>query len=629
MRTLAGGGNPLSIAGAVALQSNGSDNAPRRSDRMFTSRVVRNAGDTVFGGTAGTGNIVLTRNSLEEAQAWGANRMCWTYLGSSDGATVASWVAAGYAVQGTINTSPSDGATVLPSDWAGNDYTALSNPFRPAPFDVSASPRQRFSPTIAISTLCDPDEAAKKKASLIAAGALGVTSIQVDDPRDLMFYIRETVTHPQMETGFRTWLLANTTLSERNAQGLPDPLPAGLVAWMTTDPTSPFYSYFHTGLTVPAEIDAYRARVNFYRINTNDLASDWRAWQVWSVWYGRYIRETVRAVYADLRAEGLPLSANNFRFDPSQSRQWSAGEFEWNLYEVSVQPAYPSTLEARLNDVSRIWLGALCCDARGIRGCARMLPAPPLTAPAGFVRDVLKQQIATLYAMGINAVMPWDTYMTAAQGVSADNYRFMADPADYTDLYGFVATVAHLLDGFQAVADIGLAASMDQWPDAVTASEQASYALQIAKLRSLLDVGVQPKIYLFGSDWVPATPALTMPYTATLSGAHEYRSNAPLMRGVETWANVNASALASAYGRVVVSGSPGVRVFLRSNGSTSVVHLVNYSMSSDVQQSQDVTLSGPAISGRRLRVWSPGASASEQSANSPVAVNFWTVCEIL
>lgn len=629
MRTLSGGGNPLSVGAAFALQVPGSPLAPLRSDRMFSSRVPRFAGDTVFGGTSGTGNIVLSRNTLAEAQAWQTNRMCWTYFGG-DVASVSSWIAAGYQVQATINTGPSSISTVLPSDWAGNAYSADSNPLRPAPFDIAVSNRQRFSPHVPFATLCDPAEAARKRTEVETFISQGATSIQVDDPRDMMFFIRETVTHPEMEIGFRAWLLANTTLAERSSQGLPDPLPAGLVAWMTTDVTSPFYSYFHTGLTNPLEIDAYRARVNFYRINNNDLASDWRAWQVWNNWYGKYIRETVLAVYAELKTLGVPVSGNNFRFDPSQTRNWSAGSFDWNLYEVSVQPEYPGSLDSRLTEVTRIWMGAICCDARGTRGCGTLLPAPPNAAPAGFVRDVLKQHIATLYATGINALAPWDIYMTAAQGVSASNYRFMANPSDYTDLYSFVAQIANLLDGFEAVPDIGLSASMDQFPNFSITNEQPSYLRQIARLRQLLDVGLTPKVYLFGSDWLQETPALTMPYTASWSNAVEYGRNARLMRGMENWNQVNPGALAAKFGRVSVTGSSAVRAWLRSNGSRQVIHLTNYAMSADVQQSQQaaVTLRNVPHSGQ-MRVHRPGHASYVTGVGSAVSVDFWTVLELL
>lgn len=629
-RAIVGGSAPMPVVRAVALLPAVSPQAPKRSAVMLTPRVPRHAGDVITnGGSSGSGNYTCPRSALDEALAWGADNIGWCYFSAANAADVNSWKAAGLPVHGTINTSPSaPGTAVLPTDWAGNSWSAGSSPARPAPFQAQA---QRMSAWIDFSTLCDTDEAARKIAEATVYAGMGAASIQVDDPRDMMPWIAQSMTHPKMAIGFRAWLLANTTLSDRTAAGLPTTLPTDLVAWLTTDNTCPWYSWFHTGLTVPANIDAYAGRVRVYQLTAEP---DRRPYQIFAVWYGQYMRDTINGVYASIKAaSGLPMSGNLFRADPAKEKRWLSSSFDWAVFE-GAEPTYPYALSTRMDDITKDWISVLTLDAEGKQAVAQWIPIKPNAASAQLVVTVGRQTIAQYYAWGVSPTPPWDVYMQAQQGVSVDGYRFFGSPVDYADLFAFAKSKASLLDGYYAIPDIGVLAASDQFPDALTSGQETQYATMLGRMKSLMQAGIRLLLQRHSSEWEVVTPAKSMPYSVSLSGAHEYRAFAgQAANWAESWDQVDVGGLASKYARVLVSGAGAgaVLAWPRYNPTTgkAVVHLTSYLLSGDAPQQTSVTLSGPLLDGHSFVVHRPGFASITQSAGSAVTVDQWAIVEII
>lgn len=629
-RSIVAAGAAIPVADAVNKLPRVSALAPKRSAVMLTPRVPRRAGDVVTaGGSSGSGSYTCPRSALDEAIAWGADNIGWCYFSSASASDVNSWKASGRAVHGTINTSPSlPGTTVLPTDWAGNPWSAGTNPARPAPFQGQA---QRMAAWIDFATLCDSAEAARKVAEANNYAAMGASSIQVDDPRDMVPWIAQSMTHPQMAAGFRVWLLANTTLGDRTAAGLPTTLPADLVAWLTTDNTCPWYSWFHTGLTVPSDIDAYAGRVRVYQLTAEP---DRRPYQIFFVWYGQYMRDTINAVYASIKAAcGLPLSGNLFRADPAKEKRWLSSSFDWAVFEGS-EPTYPYALSTRLDDITKDWLTAMTLDGEGKQAIAQWIPIKPNSAPAAQVITVGRQTIAQYYAWGISPTPPWDVYMQASQGVAVDGYRFFGAYADYVDLFQFARSKAALLDGFYAIPDIGLLAASDQFPDALTSGQETQYATMLARVKSLMQAGIRPLLQRHSSEWEAVTPSKTMPATVSVSGSHEFRGFAKTAYSwAENWTAVDVQALASKYARVLVNdgGAGSVLAWPRYNPATgqTVVHLTNYLLSGNAPAQVSATLSGPLIDGKSFVVHRPGYAAVSMSPGSAIPVDQWSIVELL
>lgn len=629
MRTVIGGDVPMSLASATAVLPVVSAVAPARSSVVLCSRVPRNAGDVIaHGGTSGTGSYTLPRNSLNEALAWGAGHIAWCYFDGSSSADVASWIAAGIKVHGAINTSPSSpGVTVLPTDWAGNAWSQGSHPTRPSPFN---SGYQRFQAWIDFATTCDLAERARKVSQVQTYAAMGVTSVQVDDPRDMMPWIAQSVTHAQMATGFRAWLLANTTIAERTAVALPSTLPADLVAWLTTDVTCPWYSWFHTGLDVPAQIDVLAGCRRVYQLV---LEPDFRPYQIFNVWYGRYIRESVLATYAEIKTTtGLPLSGNMAWADPAKEKIWTSPAFDWALFETN-NPPYPYVLADRLTQIAEDWISILSLDSKGKLGVAHWVPISPLSSASALVVTVGRQTIAQYYAWGAVPTVPWDIYMQVQDGVDTDGYRFYANYSDYVDLYDFARSHSTLLDGFYAVPDIGLVVSSDQYPDVFNAPETAQYNAMVQRIKTLMMAGLRPLLQMSATDWTTTTASKVMPYAISLTGAHAFRGTASSVDAwAEKWDQANVTTISVRYARISVSGSGAgsVLAWPRYNPTTGkrVVHLTNYAVSGNTTTQASVTLAGDFVDGRTMIIHRPGRPSVAGAPGSSISVDTWAIVEV-
>lgn len=79
------------------------------------------------------------------------------------------------------------------------------------------------------------------------------------------------------------------------------------------------------------------------------------------------------------------------------------------------------------------------------------------TVSEGWIRHI-RQTMATLYAVGGNMQMPWDTYIRG-------NPRFFGRPEDIADLSGFVHAMASNLDGYADAAAFGEGIHDKRWPE--------------------------------------------------------------------------------------------------------------------------------------------------------------------
>lgn len=645
------------VSKAVAALPAKSALAPAPSRVLFTSRWPRKPGDSVFGGTSGSGNVTLSRGSLAEAQAWGADELIWCYPNGVDfseyQALISSVKSAGLGFGGAVNSSPSAAATIngqafsnseVIYDWAGVSWlTASGSPLRPAPFNTDSNSDgttkyQRFQAWIDFATLCDLTNTGNRRVAECAQYvAWGATSMQMDDPRDVLANISSGFTSPSLMAGFRTWLLANTTAGDRSAMGLPATLPADLVVWMTTDNTCPFYSWFHTGLTVPTEIDQYAGLKKCYQIQGGET-TDWRAYKIWSVWYQAYVRDTLKTVYSAMKSAmpGIPLSANMWNNNPDRRLMWVAGSVDYAVMENN-PPTYPYTLDGRLTDIARNWFSILSNDAVGLHSVSTPIAIAPNAASSTLVETVLRQDICTYAAWGANTICPWDAYMQADQGVASNGYRYFGDATKFSDLYQFIKAKQSLLDGYKAIPDIGALFSGNYTPITSFAKDDANMAVIVVRIKAAMKAGIRPLPLIAADDGYSATPHNTADLDCIVKfcSAHD-------LRGLLAWANVERSveahkadfaALASKYARVLVNdgGVGSVLAWPRYNPTTgkTIIHLTNYLLSGNAPSQVSATLSGPLVDGKSFVVHRPGYSSVTMAPGSAIPVDQWAIVEIL
>ncbi len=131
----------------------------------------------------------------------------------------------------------------------------------------------------------------------------------------------------------------------------------------------------------------------------------------------------------------VPLSFNNSgaEFDAiHQMADWWIGE----LSATHATPEYLHGLAARVR-----------AEKRAQTLTMPLRPAAEVTADW---RLLIRQSMATIYAVGMLMEMPWDTYLPLASAP-----RYFGSPGDYADLSGFIRANSRFFDGYAAAGAVG------------------------------------------------------------------------------------------------------------------------------------------------------------------------------
>lgn len=131
----------------------------------------------------------------------------------------------------------------------------------------------------------------------------------------------------------------------------------------------------------------------------------------------------------------VPVSFNNSgaEFDAiHQMADWWIGE----LSATHATPEYLHNLAARVR-----------AEKRAQTLTMPLKPSPEETP--GWMR-LIRQSMATIYAVGMHMEMPWDTYLPAPSAP-----RYFGKPKDYADLSGFIRANAALFDGYCSASAVG------------------------------------------------------------------------------------------------------------------------------------------------------------------------------
>jgi hypothetical protein len=252
--------------------------------------------------------------------------------------------------------------------------------------------------------------------------ALGADSIQLDDPRRQVFAAERLGGdfNPATLAGFPGWLKTAADPQRVAAAGL-------------TGFTGSYRDFLRDRHGVRDSAD-YRKR--FRSLPSTPLWLD-------------YLRATVVDHFGTLRqqaaaAAGRPVPLSMNLGDELLPLESSAFYF--------LAPAADYALaETRTADWPRMVSQAATLRALGLGWAPSLMP-----------RELADNRvaIASLYALGGTAVVPWDTY--AGNDDKGMPRRYYGTPQEYGDLYRFVRSHAALLDGFESAAVVGIVVPVDR-----------------------------------------------------------------------------------------------------------------------------------------------------------------------
>lgn len=469
-------------------------------------------------GITGTAGTITPVASPVECAAWGADSVWWTYselAGARGYASTAAFTAALKAagvqrVQAATNTSSvSVGSGPYAKDLAGTSWSANSNPPRPPLVSGSytaGQEYQRVGITVTMMPLSDQSGTITPKLAIVAASmSAGSDAIQLDDPRGPVGSagFKGPVSYfdltPQgvdfsdtAVAGFAVWLAANTSSGERTALGLPaDPTGLDIRTWLASN----YPSSINNGNQVnPALVDQYLWRTS---VSTSTVQRE-----VFLGLYNRYQRAAIGDFIGQLRSSlaGAPLSGNFWQASPAEfvSGMFRRGLFDFAIAETA--PPYwgqlsPYTIDtqqwydARLAQCARQHMNAATYDLAGLRALVEHKPTAPNAAPPRLLRQILRQSNLQSIAEGVSPLPPIDVFLTTndpdSQGVSVDGYRFWGSRADYGDIWDFIRANAALLDGYEKLATVHLAAHNGTFPFQ-NGSGATRYAAVMTRLAALM-----------------------------------------------------------------------------------------------------------------------------------------------
>jgi hypothetical protein len=343
--------------------------------------------------------------AIEAARAFGATRSEWTYAQQPDFVAELRKVTPWFG--GTINAN-----VKLP------DGTGLALGFDD---EVLVAPWMKAwgSPWV---TTTHPITQRALAAQVERFIALGARSIQVDDPR-LQVFAAERLGgdfNPATLAGFPAWLKSSADPQRVAAAGL-----AGF--------SGNYRDFLRERHGVRDSAD-YRKR--------------FRSFPSTPLWLD-YLRSTVTDHFGRLRqqaaaAAGRPVPLSMNLGDEVMPLETSA------FYFLTAAADY-ALAETRTDNWPRMVSQAATLRALGVGWAPSLMP-----------RELADNRlaIASLYALGGTAVVPWDTY--AGNDAKGLPKRYYGTPQEYGDLYRFVRSHAAQLDGFEPAAVVGIVVPVDR-----------------------------------------------------------------------------------------------------------------------------------------------------------------------
>lgn len=345
-------------------------------------------------------------NAVEIIKAYGANRVEWVY--STDKAYVDSITEAVEWFGGTLNS-----VMTLP------DANGLAHDFDGQPL-VPPWMRSWGAKLISIA-----HPAARKLLEDTARRYidLGASSIQFDDP--LL----------QVQSGYRGGDFSDLVLAEFRKFLTNYPDKHELDRLGITDTTSFDYRQFLT--------DRFGIR------NADEYQQRYRLLPTTPLWM-QFHRASVKTYFSEFRA-----TLNNYRggyFPLSMNLSSISGPNESRPDFFLAEYADYAIVETPIEDIDALQVRAATYRALGIGYVPSILPRS---------LQENRRAIATLYALGGQPLVPWDVYITVGPEAKPD--RFFGAPQDYADLYHFVRKNAHLFDGLEQAAVVGIVVPVDKY----------------------------------------------------------------------------------------------------------------------------------------------------------------------
>lgn len=345
------------------------------------------------------------------AKAFGATRIEWVY--TSDQAFVTSLKDAAPWFGGTLNANGP-----LPSD-AGfaRDFDG----------DILLAPWMKAWGGRWITTTHPETRRALSEQALLYL-KLGANSIQFDDPQ-LQYFAAQTQGgdfNPSTVAGFPQFLASQRDQAAVKTAGL-----AGFTG-----------NYRDFLISTQGVTD------------NKDYLRRFRSFPSTKLWL-RYVQSTVedyfvymRKLINDGQPKSVPLSMNiSALYEPNEA----------NRFFFLARLADYAIAETQTADLVQMTSQAATARALG-------MGFVPSIRPLGLAEN--RVAIATLYALGGEPVVPWDTY--AGNDQAGQPKRFFGSVEEYGDLFHFVRAYPALFDGLETAAMVGIVVPVDKFRSETT-----------------------------------------------------------------------------------------------------------------------------------------------------------------
>lgn len=364
--------------------------APKSAEVSFSTRWPRPT------------NRADNRDSFQSARDFHATRLDWLYLSGKpefDRAFVSKFKTAGYRVGGTLNCQPTDSPTGTNRVFSiGRTVNLKGEPLKD-PWTRKYGGR-----------FCCPNNPDYAKVYLTHARyalEAGVDHFQMDGPElnDLMSHFGGCFC-AHCVRGFREYLASRSTPGQRAQWGVADLAAFDYARFLLALGTDP-----------DTDISLWKGPV--------ELRELFRTFQI----------ESGLRFLGDMHQQIDRMAGRNLAYSCNASHDFLTVYHK--VFDFAVNEAYPS------EEGEPAFLYH-----------QRIEPAQKLGKPMLFAfvsHDVAHHRrfIASGYALGTNAIVPWDVF------TGLDAPRFFGTPEQFSDLFGFIRAQAALLEGYEEAGVFG------------------------------------------------------------------------------------------------------------------------------------------------------------------------------
>lgn len=237
---------------------------------------------------------------------------------------------------------------------------------------------------------------------------------------------------------------------------------------------------------------------NWVQSAQSDPDNNWAAFKrargndpVWLSW-GRYLRTTVASYVGSLRealhsaGHAVPLSANVPNPLPLLDRMFLMENTDYLISEIN-------------SDHGPQQLASYCMTSAAMGNPFVASLAPRQTGST-------RWQIALAYALGANALVPWDVYVPPDL-LGRQAPRYFGKVEDYGDLYQFIRSNPALFDGWNLVTQLAIMVS----PGAATDDQITRIASSCRSLGTGFKFLVVGDRVTYGMDQFKTPPAAVVP----------------------------------------------------------------------------------------------------------------------